>query len=749
MIFFYLVLINVLTDFSYTEMSQFCNTFTNTLNVKNFDNFSYLNVSSCFLNESALRLIPKVNLILNNDLIVDLKEKKFRSLNGIEIFYLKGIDVSSSMFGYYPYKPFPICFNIKNSKFMFYYKNKMISENDCDSGEIYDSFYSLFYYVPGTLTLMDCIYPETICILAFKNARIKYLTFNNLFSSSVKKNYLKFSKKSGLNFSLNSDVINVQFNEFYRINFDSSILNEQVFKLVKYIYLYGSINKIQIDLFYKFDFIEGVAFQLYNLKQFVHLGLNWTNYLRNNATKIEIGLYNYEKLLSSLYDYPNEDWCLFKDAIDNKRISLYSEDYNSYTNLSCVLIGFLKNRNLDELVKNEWYKTCCIDDPSILIKMLNNCSKIYKCSFDEVDKNISDQTFDYYELVQLVYNFDFFFEFIIEPVVIIFGILANCLVIYVLKSKNNRKDFLEKMYSYIFYNSVFNLMILLLDLIGYIYKCSLNGFGYCPRIRETIVVQYIFILINFMQNFFGFCSNMSMLLFSIERFTKVINNSSKRLDKFLKYFDKFYLSILFSLGFIINLCKLFEYKANSLYDSLNFPDQLEVEDFNSQLFCLMFFLLLISSQFLSNFLIQILNLLIDIIMFVKYKNIVKERAKIESTITSLRKKETLTSNKLLRMIISFASVNFLLRLPEIVVFCVLKYYQLTFSNKRFLYFKLNQYIKFSNMEYYCYNRKNCEKILKGFQVLFKVSFLLNIFILYFMNKIFRNKVKSLAFKLKK
>ena len=136
-------------------------------------------------------------------------------------------------------------------------------------------------------------------------------------------------------------------------------------------------------------------------------------------------------------------------------------------------------------------------------------------------------------------------------------------------------------------------------------------------------------------------------------------------------------------------------------------------------------------------------------MFIKYKNAMKEKAKLESTITSLRKKETLSSNKLLRMILSFALVSFFLRLPEIVTFCVLKYYQLTFSTKRFLFFNQNQNIRYTTMEYYCYSRKKCEKILKGFQVLFKVSFLLNIFILFFMNKVFRNKVKSLALKLKK
>ena len=212
-------------------------------------------------------------------------------------------------------------------------------------------------------------------------------------------------------------------------------------------------------------------------------------------------------------------------------------------NLTCVMIGFYINWDLNELIQEPSYRHCCNNDYGILLNNFMTCEKI-ECLFEEIEKQNSFQSFDYYELLDILSKFEFIFEFIVQPLISIFGIFINVLVIYILKLKKNSKDFKERMYFYIIWNSVFNLSILFLNSYEYFYKCSLNGYGYCPIIRETSVVQYLFISINFLQEFFGFCSNFTMLFFSIERYIFVFNDISKKKLKVLKFFERKFFSIL-------------------------------------------------------------------------------------------------------------------------------------------------------------------------------------------------------------
>ena len=687
-------------------------------------------------------------MVLNNDLAIDLRDSKFKRLLGFEIYHLKGIDVSSSIFRISKYTTNPLIY-VKYSYFNFYSQNKLLSSKNCYSNETFNSFNSLFSKRVQFLSFSDCYYGEKTCILLFKNSLIVYLKFEYSFSSSIGKNYLKFDQNSSFNFSLKSNIETVHFNDFYRINLNTNILDDKVFELTKVIYFYGSIDNIQIDLFQRFHLINSVNFELYNLQEFFNKGFKWTDNLNAKDTRIEISLTNYHRTINRLYEYPNEDWCLVQHVVRYKRIKFFA-DYNMYgnnTNLSCVLIGLMKNHNLDELSINQWYINVCKNDLKIFTKFFTNCLNI-KCSFDQVTESNFSSTFDYYDLLKTIFYIEYISELIVEPIYSILGILANFLVIYILKAKSNKIDFKEKMYSYIYYNSLSNVLIIFLDLLGFMNKCLFNSIGFCPIIRETIVAQIIFISINFFKTFSYFFSNVTILFFSIERYMKLMNEGSKKLIKFFKFCDKYFFSLSFTLGLILNVCKLFEYKMNTYYDTLNFPIRVDVIDFKDELNCLIFFISLFLGQFLSNFAAQIINLIIDILMFFKYKDAMKKKAKITSTRANL-KNDSSKDNKLLRIIIIFALINFLIRLPEMILFCVIRYYQLKASYKKFL-FLFNFEDSYTNVtEYVCYYGQNCEKIEKAARIFYKISFLSNIFFLYLTNKIFRNKIKSLVFKNRK
>ena len=557
----HLLMLSELLKFSHLfEINQFCFTYDTDLVIRNFDQFDNFNLSSCYNNESSIRIVPRLHIILDSNLSIDQTKMNLSNLFQIEIFKLKGIDLKAKVFMFPTIDLLQLSIlNIRKSYFNFYNQDSIVSEKDCQSLEIYDSFMSLFENLQNTLSFMDCIYNQKICTFIFKNSNINFLIFNYFLSTTLRKNYLQFSSLSLVNSTLNSSIISIQFTDAFWISLDISLLNDQVFKSLKYFAFYGHIYNIQIDLFTYFDNIELIGFKLNNLQTFVHRGLNWTHYISNmNSFKIKLTLENSKQLFSIGYKYPDEDYCLFKSLISSKYLIVYA-DLDMYqsndTNLSCVLISFLVNHYLFELTYLEWFKNCCVQNLSHFFDLVETCQKI-ECSVEiSYLDDLNTQTF-YHDFINTIYNLELGFDAFFKPLISIIGILLNVLIYRLIK--DNKKDFKEKMYMYVKLSSLINICILLLDFMGYVYECSKNNpYLYCSFINETFLAQYIFILRNFLRNFFEFCSNFTMLFFSIDRSMNLGKWSSQRLLKFLKYFEDHFLILLFSIWFLFNLIKFF------------------------------------------------------------------------------------------------------------------------------------------------------------------------------------------------
>ena len=122
----YLILFNLSKIFNFIEISKFCNKnmSEDVLMINGFDNFGNLaNISNCYLNEKAIRIIPRDFLILNNDLEIDLREKNLNSLNLLEFYHLKGIDITVNIFRTIPHMIWYRFTYIKYSYFNFYFKD--------------------------------------------------------------------------------------------------------------------------------------------------------------------------------------------------------------------------------------------------------------------------------------------------------------------------------------------------------------------------------------------------------------------------------------------------------------------------------------------------------------------------------------------------------------------------------------------------------------------------------------------------
>ena len=283
--YYILILILILKKSNFGRAAEFCNKFGNTMVCNNFNDFGSLKISKYYNNESNIRIITKNDLILKKGLNIDFTTSKYLNLHSIEFHHLKGIDLATIFFEI----PAHVFVNIQNSDFAFYSKNEKISENDCSSKKVFNSFGAVFYYIGSSLRFTDCVYTQNIFPFIFKNAIIKLLSFEYFASSSLKKNYLKFSQNIETNLSLNSYIESIAFFDLYKINLNLNLLNNQVFKSINEIHIMGSVNYLQVNLFEKFDFIESIYFEIYNLQEFIHQGLSWLDHLSDwNNKKIKI-----------------------------------------------------------------------------------------------------------------------------------------------------------------------------------------------------------------------------------------------------------------------------------------------------------------------------------------------------------------------------------------------------------------------------------------------------------------------------
>ena len=719
-----------------TKAEQFYHRYNSTLIIKNFDNFNHLNLSIFYSNETTLRFISNEKLILDSNLAINLKDDIYSKLSFFEFYHLKGIDLNANIFQTRQDVLYPMI-SIKNSDFLFYNRYKIIDKIDCDSDETLNSFDTLFKYVPSILQFSDCIYSKETCILTFKNSIIKILWFNYFISSSLKKNYLQFFENDGFNFTINSQIDQVKFDDFYMISIDLNLLNDQVFKTLKNFLISGSISKIQEDIFSYFDSIEYLEFKVFNLKSLIHQGLSWTYYIHNtnNTKDIVLFLENYRIFLNDFYTFPDEDFCLFKSLLNYQKLQIVTdvEIYQNPNNFTCLFIGLVVRMDLIELLQFEWYQNCCLNDSNFLLERFERCMKI-NCSVGMMNyKEIS--AFDYYDILKIVLNFEIDFEFVLQPIISLVGIFVNFLVIFIIKN-DETKEFQEKMYLYICYISIFNILILSIDFIDNINKCTIDLQLFCPIIRENFITQYLIIFKNFVENYLTFCSNFSILFFSIERFKKIDKIKSKFLLKIFNIFDKYYLKLILSIALMFSMPKFFEYKLNKDYQDRHFPSQTDALDFSDGLKCLMFFITLSIIDFSSNYLLHIFNFSIDIKMFFTYRKLIQKKLQLQLQLQP-QKKPDLKDNSLLKFIILFSVFNILFRLPEFLLFIYIKYYKFKFTSK----LALKSRIEWNEFDYNFYYKQNFDKLFKASNVLFKIPFLSLFFILLLTNKLFKEKVK--------
>jgi hypothetical protein len=288
------------------------------------------NCASLIYNKTKfLEFIPLIPCVLSSSFkIMNLfTSQQIISIESVSLTILKGIDIHTSALTI-PTRYFrkQTILQIFSSDLNFYSNDHLIDMlNECDLNTFNNTFNFLnsFYIVK----FGNVVYPKVFCPLAFKGSNIAVIDFSDIINSFLITNRLNFYKLNQTQAidSLTKSVKCVFLSVSYEI-LDEKILAESLFKYINRLVLHGVLYGIEEDMFREFLVLKNIDFQLDNIKEFFHSGLKWLSYINrdvrySNETEIDYRLLAILRFLlikngvsfDPIYEYPNEDICLFKD----------------------------------------------------------------------------------------------------------------------------------------------------------------------------------------------------------------------------------------------------------------------------------------------------------------------------------------------------------------------------------------------------------------------------------------------------
>ena len=227
------------------------------------------------------------------------------------------------------------------------------------------------------------------------------------------------------------------------------------------------------------------------------------------------------------------------------------------------------------------------------------------------------------------------------PLICLVGILTNLLVIITVHYKVNEKEMKENQYLYMSLNAFCNLIILFFQSISLISECDLinsdtfntahlynNEYGiFCSIVRKNVFSQfYRIIFVEYLSHVFYVMSNLSYILYSINRLSLIGQEHGKLVTKLSNLKVKKFILITFMFCVALPVSKIFTYKPNYFRHDHNYPDYLEFSKISDTLI----FLYLISYIFynlISSLGFILVNLVVDINILRAVKQVIAERNK--------------------------------------------------------------------------------------------------------------------------
>ena len=674
---------------------------------------------------------------------------------------------------------------LSDCRLSFYHNKRKINSCqdfiDFNITQIASIFQIAFYEYDYTkeIELKNIEYKGTICPLVFQNGKFIHLTLIDLADSFYKKNVLTFPNETYPH--LNSSIKGIELHNCYNIKIDSKMLHQSVFYNLRSLSIVtGSLKSISGNVFKNFNhfyilMMNPRIFRKINHKQGIewirqmNFGLNVNfskepsdedhkHFSRTKVIQFTRTVFNkykdtspYKVLLPELL--PDEDFCLYADFPFNQLV-IVIESYNDmlrgtrnveFLEVTCTYLWLVQYYEYYEKYLSFDNNGEDIDKSIKFIRSQFNATT-FECDFEE---RISSCNKSNYQRKDIWDESDFFmlnkkaqtvFKISLYPVSLL-GLITNFIVVLVILKKDNSDLFKQcKQYNYLYLNSIFCMLISLIELLSWMTECFYPFEVFCPEIRKLIAIQFFKIIFTeCFVTLFRFMCNFTYIAFALNRIGLIGKDHGKVVTFISEVGIKKYIGVTLFISLLFSWMKYFQYQINYYNPNFDFPmfNQVTMDHHISNKFKDVLFIFNVISDLVNYLVFVIVTIIIDICMVVQLRQVLGEKLKKSESMNQKQNESKKTEseeavNKAIKMVVLNSAIGILFKLPVCFIPLLNVYAQFYFKKYAHVFDESN----FKAFFQYLYESGYYDLIQDMSHFLLALSFSIQIFIYYRFDKKF-------------
>ena len=445
------------------------------------------------------------------------------------------------------------------------------------------------------------------------------------------------------------------------------------------------------------------------------------------------------------YNYPEEDFCLFKYFPFNKSIFTQIGYHDQETYLGtmrqphiCAIAFLAQNTKILSGCARSSYQDAPGQFDSSVLEHCNFSMRLDYCMkpWSHLNSDHSIKVYwDYYDTLHIYKWLELIGPVVTFPILTAIAFVLNLLVILVIKSKENEAEqlFKARMFNYILINSVFNCIECLIYELRLIHICIFPNSVFCSVIKSAPVSLFIGTYVTgYLSETVKTCSMLSGLLFSIERYVETSKTKNKVLNFLGDMKSVRVVLFIFGLSLILSCSKLVEQtkviEKFSFYDS---PLKFGVNSLNfrsDDLVTYVYFFHFV----LNDCVLLLINFVIDVKLVLVIRRDLKQKLVFQKTsaksrIKLLKKKRTIVFKTNFMIALNVVIYSFC-RFPELLANIFFYFYRTKLESD-------NNSV--GDMPLNCETLILCYLLANSVEYLYMLAYLFNMIIYYKFNKNFR------------
>ena len=163
------------------------------------------------------------------------------------------------------------------------------------------------------------------------------------------------------------------------------------------------------------------------------------------------------------------------------------------------------------------------------------------------------------------------------------GLFTNIIVLIVILRKENNDLFKQfKQYSYLYLNSIFCIIIMIIELLSWMNECFYPFQVFCPEIRKLVPIQFFKIIFKeCLITLLRFMCSFTYIAFALNRIGLIGKDHGKLVTFFSQLGIKVFIGVTLFISSSLSWIKGFKYQVNYFFPFFNYPMSTEMVDIST------------------------------------------------------------------------------------------------------------------------------------------------------------------------